>query len=127
MFLPECKIGALTAAPDAKFTLAGKDANKNPKLTREHDFVFKTATHDEAAKWWDVISKAAGIKTGELPAPTPATSRENILVAGPPPAYDEKDKKTLKLDTNGQERGEIAGGSVVQSPVAATPIVASGK
>ena len=127
MFLPECKIGALTTAPDAKFTLSGKDANKNPKLTREHDFVFKAAMHAEAAKWWDVISKAAGAKTGELPAPTPAASRENTLAAGAPPAYDEKDKRALKLDTSGQERGELAGGSIVQSPVAATPIVASAK
>lgn len=108
--------------------MSGKDANKNPKLTREHDFVFKAATHDEAAKWWDVISRAAGIKTGELPAPTPATSRESTLVVGPPPpAYDEKDAKALRLDTSRQEGGELTGGSVVQSPIAATPIVASAK
>lgn len=125
LYLPECKIGALTAAPDAKFTLSGKDANKNPKLTREHDFVFKAATHEEAAKWWDVISKASGVRTGELPSPTPAPTRENSLAVGQaPPAYTEKEKENLKVVTDGgQETGTVlAGGSTVQSPVAQTPV-----
>jgi len=125
LYLPECKIGALTAAPDAKFTLSGKDANKNQKLTREHDFVFKASTHEEAAKWWDAISKASGVRTAELPTPTPAASRENSLAVGAaPPAYTEKGKDSLKLDTQvaGQETGVLGGGSVVQSPVAQTPV-----
>lgn len=129
LYLPECKIGALTAAPDAKFTLSGKDANKNQKLTREHDFVFKAATHDEAKKWWDIISTTAGIRTAELPEPTPAPTRENTLVAGnTPPAYDEKTQEPLKIITeNGQESGVITGSSVVSSPVAQTPVTAAAK
>lgn len=128
LYLPECRIGALTAAPDAKFTLSGKDANKNPKLTREHDFTFKGATHEDAAKWWDAISKASGVRTAELPVPTPAPSRENSLAVGTaPPAYAEKEKGNLKLDTAAgqQETGVVPGGSVVQSPVAATPVTAA--
>lgn len=103
--------------------MSGKDANKNQKLTREHDFVFKASTHEEAAKWWDEISKASGIKTAELPAPT----RENSLAA-PPPPYVEKDKENLRLDTHAREdeaemeAGAVAGGSVVQSPVPQTPV-----
>ncbi|KAF8422635.1 PH domain-containing protein [Tirmania nivea] len=123
LYLPECKIGALTAAPDAKFTLSGKDANKNQKLTREHDFVFKASTHQEAAKWWDAISKASGIRTAELPSPTPAATRENSLATAPPP-YEEKEKGNLKLDTQAGTPGAgiVTGGSVVQSPVAQTPV-----
>lgn len=117
LYLPECKIGALTAAPDAKFTLSGKDANKNQKLTREHDFVFKASTHEEAAMWWDAISKASGIRTAELPAPT----RENSLATAPPP-YKEKEKLKLDTQANTKEADTVAGGSVVQSPVAQTPV-----
>lgn len=79
LYLPDCKIGALSAAPDAKFTLSGKDANKNQTFTREHDFVFKAATHEDGQKWWEVISHACGVRTGEVPDASPGVSRENTL------------------------------------------------
>jgi len=71
--------------------------------------------------WWDAISKASGIRTAELPAPT----RENSLATAPPP-YEEKDKENLKLDTQvgTKEADTVAGGSVVQSPAVQTPVTA---
>jgi len=79
LYLPDCKIGALSPAPDAKFTLSGKDANKNQTFTREHDFVFKAATYEEGQKWWEIISHACGVRTGEVPENSPNPSRANTL------------------------------------------------
>lgn len=59
-------------------------------------------------------------------------TRENSLAVGaaPPPGYSEKEKEKLRLDTHpeGQVTGTtMTGGSVVTSPVAATPIKAAEK
>ncbi|KAF8476875.1 hypothetical protein BDZ91DRAFT_646953 [Kalaharituber pfeilii] len=124
LYLPDCKIGALSASPGAKFTLSGKDANKNPKLTREHDFVFKGTTHAEAQKWWEIISHACGVKTGEKPLDSPAPTRENTVAStsSAPPAYEEKDKENLAIRTKGgQQTGTITDGATVASPVTTSP------
>lgn len=117
LYLPECKIGALTPAPDAKFTLSGKDANKHQKLTREHEFVFKAASNAEAKEWWDLLAKACGVTTDEIPAPTRENSLQTTGTVGEtPPVYEEKGKKDLAVRTN-TGVATVIGDEFVQSPV----------
>jgi len=115
LFLPDCKIGALSAAPDAKFAISGKDANKNQTFTREHDFVFKAASHEEGQKWWEIISHACGIRTGEKPEDSPAPTRENTLQSPTSPT----------AGTSGAQHSGVTSGveglTLKESPVAEAP------
>ncbi|KAK6526999.1 hypothetical protein TWF281_010195 [Arthrobotrys megalospora] len=63
LYLAECVIGAPPAAGEAKFIVAGKDANKNQHLTGKHEFAFKAGGHDEAMKWYTIIEQ---FTTGKL-------------------------------------------------------------
>lgn len=86
LFLPECSIGALST--ENKFIISGKDMGST--LGRKHDFAFKCGSAEEAAKWHDALSRAAGVKTDDIPPPTPATPtvEKNAVVGAPAPAAD---------------------------------------
>jgi hypothetical protein len=128
LFLPDCKIGALSAAPDAKFTLSGKDANKNQKLTREHEFVFKAASYEEGQTWWKILAEQCGVRTAEIAPASAAPTRENTLQSTgtiPPsptaPVATEKTgaptEKLEKLTVNTDAPATVTGGPTVASPL----------
>lgn len=125
LYLPDCKIGALTPAPNAKFTLSGKDANKHQKLTREHEFVFKCASHEEGVRWWEIISHACGVRTTETPGSSPLPSRENTLQSTTA-AAENGEKRDLTVNTNqgNTVTGQNTVASPVASPVTTTPVIA---
>ncbi|TGZ78472.1 hypothetical protein EX30DRAFT_356033 [Ascodesmis nigricans] len=127
LYLPECSIGALS--PEHKFIVSGKDTAST--LGRKKDFAFKCGSREEAVKWYEALSRAAGVKTEEVPAPTPVTPEEEgkKVIAGTkeqeegvtPPPYTRHDtaegKETVTM-------GGAAPGVGTSTEAAAAPAAA---
>ncbi|KAF3936773.1 hypothetical protein ABW19_dt0202985 [Dactylella cylindrospora] len=97
LYLPECTIGAPPAAGEAKFIVAGKDANKNQHMTGKHDFAFKANSYDEAMKWYAIIEQYT---TGKL-------TRQNSLASTKSPTSDPTSPvATAAASTGPQTTGE---------------------
>ncbi|RPA96686.1 hypothetical protein L873DRAFT_1829330 [Choiromyces venosus 120613-1] len=123
LYLPDCTVGALSKPSDAKFIISGKDAGSSMKaLSTKHDYAFKAATHEEAAKWHSIISTCAGLTTNESPLQSPTSpSAAQAGGAVTPPSYSRtstQESGVTKVNTNGSGKGG--------NGVAGVPIVAAG-
>lgn len=103
LYLPDCTIGALGNQPEnnTKFVISGKDAGS--RLAGKHDFRFKAGNVEEAKRWYEALSKAAGIRTEEEPpvsTPVTATGEESMQDKIPPP-YESRDAMPSVAETTG--------------------------
>ncbi|KAF3146677.1 hypothetical protein TWF569_004993 [Orbilia oligospora] len=110
LYLSECVIGAPPAAGEAKFIVAGKDANKNQHLTGKHEFSFKAGGHDEAMKWYSIIEQ---FTTGKL-------TRQNSIASTKSPVSDPT-SPVIVGETIPEEKPAVAKAAVEEKP-AAPPI-----
>ncbi|RVD86388.1 uncharacterized protein DFL_004667 [Arthrobotrys flagrans] len=110
LYLSECVIGAPPAAGEAKFIVAGKDANKNQHLTGKHEFAFKAGGHDEAMKWYTIIEQ---FTTGKL-------TRQNSIASTKSPVSDPTSPVVVG-ETIPEEKPAVAKPAVDEKP-AAPPI-----
>ncbi len=88
LYLPDCTIGALSGE---RFNIKGKDASKGKvgrALEMSHELAFKAHSPADAAKWYEAITKCAGITnvTAEPPSPataisSPISSRANMFTS----------------------------------------------
>ncbi|KAF3909477.1 hypothetical protein AA313_de0203275 [Arthrobotrys entomopaga] len=91
LYLPECTIGAAPAAGEAKFIIAGKDANKNQHLTGKHEFTFKAGGYDEAMKWYGVVEQfTTGKLTRQNSLASPASAGSPSAEVVPEPTIPEE-------------------------------------
>jgi len=126
LYLPDCTVGALSKSPDAKFIISGKDAGSTVKaLSSKHDYAFKAASHEEAAKWHQIISVCAGLTTNESPLQSPISPTTSGAAPGAatPPSYSRTSSQELgvtHVGTNG------AGSAPAGSKISGVPIVAGG-
>ncbi|KAF3917793.1 hypothetical protein ABW20_dc0103867 [Dactylellina cionopaga] len=104
LYLPECVIGAAPASGEAKFIVAGKDANKNQHLTGKHEFSFKASSSDEAMKWYAIIEQ---FTSGKL-------TRQNSLASDP----------TSPVSTDEKPKPKAIAGAAAAAPTAAPAAVA---
>jgi len=121
LYLPDCTVGALSKAPDAKFVISGKDAGGMKSISSRHDFAFKASHHEEAAKWHQIISTCAGLTTNESPISSPVSP----TAGGTPisPTHTRTSTQELgvtRVPTNGAGASAGAGpGAAAQVPMVA--------
>lgn len=93
LYLPDCTVGAVSGT---KFTVKGKDSSKGKigsTLAATHELDFKAHSASDAETWHDIIRKAAGSTTNELPPssePNSPADKRNISGSSQPPAYEQK-------------------------------------
>ncbi|CAZ83309.1 unnamed protein product [Tuber melanosporum] len=126
LYLPDCTIGALSKPPNAKFIISGKDAGSTMKaLSSKHDYAFKAATHEDAAKWHQIISTCAGLATNESPLQSPISPTTSGPASGAatPPSYSRTGIQELGVTNVG---GNGAGPAPARNGVSGVPIVVAG-
>lgn len=74
LYLPDCIVGGCNGQ---KFNVKGKDVSKGKvgnTFSMSHELQFKAHTPQAATQWWEVIRKAAGQVTNEMPESSGPTS-----------------------------------------------------
>jgi len=82
LYLPDCMIGPLDGQ---KFMVKGKVTSGSSfgnKLSMAHEYAFKAHTPQDAVKWYEALRSATGSHTNELPATSPAVSRQPSTAMG---------------------------------------------
>jgi hypothetical protein len=119
LYLPDCIVGGVNGQ---KFNLKGKDVSKGKvgnTFSMNHELQFKAHTPQAATQWWEIIRKAAGQVTGDLP--------ESSVPTSPVVGSDEKIVSPIQTNLPSRTGTNMTTGTTGSSvPGSATTAPASG-
>jgi len=119
LYLPDCIVGACAGQ---KFNVKGKDVSKGKvgnTFSMTHEFAFKAHTPQAANQWWEIMRKAAGQVTNELP--------ESSVPTSPVSPVEHKQPAPLQTQNLAMEKETMSPTPGSAHPATATPASAVGK
>jgi len=119
LYLPDCIVGACAGQ---KFNVKGKDVSKGKvgnTFSMTHEFAFKAHTPQVANQWWEIMRKAAGQVTNELP--------ESSVPTSPVSPVEHKQPAPLQTQNLAMEKETMSPTPGSAHPATATPASAVGK